>query len=110
MPAPDPKGFGLGGEDHAWAQRRLTAHPGRTYTQPLDFDPQRVARVPRTFVDCHQPALATIDPVRQRVRDPQFWSGAWAPGARVVPLATGHDPMVTLPRELAALLRDAAGA
>jgi pimeloyl-ACP methyl ester carboxylesterase len=106
FPPPDPKVYGLAGEDHAWVQRRQTPHPGHTYQAPLQFDPQRVAQVPRTFVDCTQPALGTIDPIRQRVRDPQFWGGAWAGGggAQIAPLATGHDPMVSMPRELAQIL------
>jgi pimeloyl-ACP methyl ester carboxylesterase len=106
FPPPDPKLYGLAGEDHAWVQRRQTPHPGHTYQAPLQFEPQRVAQVPRTFVDCTQPPLATIDPIRQRVRDPQLWGGAWAGGggAQVAPLPTGHDPMVSMPRELAQIL------
>lgn len=106
FPAPDPKVFGLENEDHAWVQRRQTPHPGHTYQAPLSFDPQRVAGVARTFIDCNKPALGTIDAVRQRVRDPRFWDGAWAGGAgmRVVELPTGHDPMVSAPRELTELL------
>jgi hypothetical protein len=62
--------------------------------------------VPRTFVDCIQPPLGTIDAIRRRVRDPNFWDGAWMGGAgtRVVELPTGHDPMVSAPQELTRLL------
>lgn len=110
FPNPDPAVFGLTGEDHAWVQRRQTPHPGHTYQATLVFDAQRVAQVPRTFIDCNQPALGTIDVVRQRVRDPRFWDGAWVEGggARVVELATGHDPMVSAPGELTRLLLEAA--
>ncbi|HEY0822724.1 MAG TPA: alpha/beta hydrolase [Ramlibacter sp.] len=106
FPAPDPSVFGLAAEDHAWVQRRQTPHPGHTYQAPLQFDPRRVAGVERTFVDCVQPRLGTIDSIRPRVRDPNFWDGAWSAGGgiRVIELATGHDPMVSAPRELADLL------
>jgi len=106
LPPPDPKVFGLVDEDHAWVQRRQTGHPGHTYQAPLQFDPQRVAQVPRTFVDCTQPALGTIDAIRLRVRDPGFWDGAWVGGGgmRVVELKTGHDPMVSMPGDLAQIL------
>lgn len=106
LPAPDPSVFGLAAEDHAWVQRRQTPHPGHTYQAPLEFDPQRVASVPRTFIDCIQPKLGTIDSIRPRVRDRNFWDGAWVGGggARVVELATGHDPMVSAPEELSRLL------
>lgn len=109
-PAPDPALFGLSGDDHAWVQRRQTRQPGRSYLMPLQFDPVRVAQVPRTFIDCTTPPLATIDAARARVRDPGFWGGAWQSGggARIVELATGHDPMVSAPAELTQILLDCA--
>ena len=108
FPPPDPSIFGLAGADHAWVQRRQTPHPAQPYTHALQFDAQRVAGVARTFVDCNAPALATIDSIRQRVRDPQFWGGAWAHGGRVVVMATGHDPMVSAPDDLVRVLQDCA--
>jgi pimeloyl-ACP methyl ester carboxylesterase len=110
FPAPDPAVFGLANEDHAWVQRRQTPHPGHTYQAALQFDPQRVASVPRTFVDCVKPRLGTIDSIRPRVRDARFWDGAWAGGAgmRIVELETGHDPMISAPADLARVLLDCA--
>ena len=107
FPPPDPSVFGLAAEDHAWVQRRQTPHPGHTYQAPLQFDPKRVASVPRTFIDCVQPRLGTIDSIRPRVRDAAFWDGEWmrGGGARVQELATGHDPMISAPQELARLLQ-----
>jgi pimeloyl-ACP methyl ester carboxylesterase len=110
FPAPDAAVYGLAGADHEWVKRRQTAHPGHTYQAPLDFDPQRVAAVPRTFVSCTQPALATIDAIRPRVVDARFWNGAWLAGggSRVVELKTGHDPMVSMPEDLTRILLDCA--
>lgn len=108
FPAPDPAVFGLAAEQHDWVRRRQTPHPGHTYQAVLDFDPQRVARTPRTFVNCTRPALATIDAIRPRVVDPRFWDGAWLPGSRVVTLETGHDPMVSAPQALTRVLLDCA--
>jgi pimeloyl-ACP methyl ester carboxylesterase len=105
---PDPEIFGLHGADHDWVQRRQTPHPGNTYQTPLDFDVARVAAVPRTFVSCTEPALATITPSRLRVKDPNFWGGTWLPNSRTVELATGHDPMVTEPAALARILLECA--
>ncbi len=104
FPAPDPVVFGLDGERCAWVRRRQTPHPGHTYEAPLDFDVHRVASVPRTFVNCTAPALATIDAIRPRVVSAAFWDGAWLPGSRVVEMRTGHDPMVSAPEALAGLL------
>jgi hypothetical protein len=73
---------------------------------PLAFDPRRVAAVPRTFISCTQPPLATIDAMRLRVVDPDFWDGEWTAGggSRVIELKTGHDPMVSAPAQLAQIL------
>lgn len=103
FPAPDPVVFGLDGPRHDWVRRRQTPHPGHTYAMALAFDVQRVASVPRTFIDCTAPALATIDAIRTRVRNATFWGGAWhaGGGVRLVEMATGHDPMVSEPLALA---------
>ena len=104
FPPPDPEVFGLKDADREWVMRRQTPHPGNTYQAPLQFDAQRVAAVARTFVSCTQPALATIEPSRLRARDPQFWDGAWLPGASYTELQTGHDPMVSEPAAMVQLL------
>lgn len=104
FPAPDPVVFGLDGPGYDWVRRRQTPHPGHTYDMPLDFDVARVASVPRTFIDCTSPALATIDAIRTRVRSATFWDGAWLRGARLVEMRTGHDPMVSEPERLSELL------
>ena len=108
FPAPDPGVFGLSAQDHAWVARRQVPHPGHTYTEPLEFDARRVARLPLSFIDCTAPKLATIDVVRQRVRDPAFWDGAWLPGSRIVEMATGHDPMISETEAMTRLLLELA--
>lgn len=96
FPPPDAQVFGLEGADREWVNRRQTPQPFSVYQQVLDFDAARVAAVPRSFIDCTSPALATIAPSRQRVRS--------EPGWQVMELATGHDPMVSEPQALADLL------
>ena len=110
FPAPDPAVFGLAGEDLEWVRRRQTPHPGHTYQAVLDFNPQRVAGLPRTFVNCTRPALGTIDAIRLRLLDPRYWDGAWqgGGGVRLVELQTGHDPMVSAPDDLTRILLEAA--
>lgn len=93
---PDASVFGLQGADRDWVNRRQTPQPFKLYAQPLHFDADAVARVPRTFIDCTAPALATIAVSRERVRR--------EPGWNLIEMATGHDPMVSEPAPLAAHL------
>ena len=99
MPAPDPAVFGLAGEAGEWVRRRQTPHPFRIYQEPLDFDAARIADVPRMYVSCTAPALATVTPSRERVRR--------EPGWRFVEMATGHDPMVSMPERFVEVLLEA---
>ena len=96
FPPPDAAVFGLAGADRDWVNRRMTPQPFGLYQDPLEFDEVAVASLPRTFIDCIAPAFPNIAPMRLRVRA--------EPGWRVIELATGHDAMVSAPRELAAAL------
>jgi pimeloyl-ACP methyl ester carboxylesterase len=101
LPPPAASLFGLSGDDEAWVERRQTPQPGGVFEEPLVFDAERWAARPRTYVDCISPALPTIEPSRRLVRS--------QPGWEVVELATGHDPMISAPAELAAVLLEVAG-
>jgi pimeloyl-ACP methyl ester carboxylesterase len=96
IPPPDPALFGLSGEDAEWVARRQTPQPGGVYDDPLHFDAARVSALPRTFIDCHAPALGTIAVMRERVRQQAGW--------QVVEIATGHDAMISAPQEVLNLL------
>ena len=102
IPPADPAVFGLAGEDAQWVARRQTPQPGGVYDDALQFDAARVASLPRTFIDCNAPALATIAIMRERVRQ--------QPGWQVLEIATGHDAMISAPEELLRLLLANAGA
>ncbi|GMV45243.1 MAG: esterase [Pseudomonadota bacterium] len=101
LPPADPALFGLAGADRDWLLRRQVPHPFGMYCEPVQFSAERLAMLPRLFVDCTSPALATIDASRRRVRA--------QPGWRVVEIATGHCPMVSRPDELVRRLLDFAG-
>jgi pimeloyl-ACP methyl ester carboxylesterase len=99
LPVPDAAFFGITDPaDREWVNRRMTPHPFGPYLDALDYDRARVDALPRTFIDCTEPAFANIAPMRRRVRT--------EPGWKVVEIATGHDAMVTAPRELADALLD----
>jgi pimeloyl-ACP methyl ester carboxylesterase len=97
---PPASGFGLAGADADWVNRRQRPQPLGTYTQPLQFDVPRLAKLPRYFYDCVAPASPGIAPSRLRVRDPSFWGGGW----QLTEMQTGHDAMVSAPEQLVALL------
>jgi len=92
LPPPDPAEFGLDGADREWLLRRQVPHPFGPYRDPLPFDGERCARVPRTFIDCNRPAYETIAAMRVRVRQ--------IPGFEVIEMSTGHFPMVSEPQAL----------
>jgi pimeloyl-ACP methyl ester carboxylesterase len=92
IPQPDASVFGLEGADRDWVNRRMTPQPFGLYRDPLHFDEARVARLPRTFIDCNRPAFPNIDVMRRRVRS--------EPGWNVIEIATGHDAMVSAPAAL----------
>ncbi len=97
IPPPDASVFGLAGEDAAWVNRRQTPQPLGVYLDNADgksqhFDEARLALQTRTFINCNNPPLATIDVSRQRVRGDASW--------RWIEMATGHDPMISHPKEL----------
>jgi len=96
IPPADPALFGLAGEDAAWVARRNRPHPGSVYDDPLQFDAARIAALPRSFIDCTDPALPTIAVMRRRVRE--------QPGWQVHEIATGHDPMISAPDALLRVL------
>jgi len=100
LPCPDASVFGLAGADRDWVNRRMTPQPFGLYRDPLHFDESRVASLPRTFIDCIEPAFPNIATMRKRVRS--------EPGWKVIELWTGHDAMVSAPDELAAALCDCA--
>jgi pimeloyl-ACP methyl ester carboxylesterase len=102
LPPPDPADFGITGTDREWLLRRQVPHPFGPYRDPLHFDGARWAALPRSFIDCTQPAYPTIAAMRERVRS--------LPGFEISELATGHCPMVTEPQALVRLLLQAARA
>jgi pimeloyl-ACP methyl ester carboxylesterase len=96
LPPPDPSVYGLAGDDAAWVARRQTPQPGLVYDAPLAFDPRVLTGIGKTFVDCTHPPLATIDASRRRARE--------LAGFAVVQIPTGHDPMISAPQALLAVL------
>lgn len=80
-------------EDAAWVEARMTPHPLNTYTQPV---PEGGEPLPGAFIHCTEGALTELfETFAQRAREH---------GWPVHEIATGHDAMVTEPRQVARLL------
>jgi pimeloyl-ACP methyl ester carboxylesterase len=80
-------------EDTGWLAPRLTPHPWKTYTDPLRLTGAADA-VPATFIEC----VAWLRVFRAQ------GERARALGWPVHELDTGHEAMVTAPRDLAGIL------
>ena len=99
--APEPAVFGVPeGPDAEWVRRRLTPHPFGSMNTALTLRHPVGNGLPATYVFCTDPAFEPLAPARAMARQQAGWT--WRE------LATGHDAMVTAPRELAALLMEIA--
>ena len=104
----DPLGtYGVTTEpDRSWLRSKLTPQPLKTLEQPLHLkNPAIVSTKPRTHIDCTGSGFffLLIQRILARILAPR----ALPPreeGWRLRQLPTGHDAMITMPRELADVL------
>ncbi|MEL6875424.1 MAG: alpha/beta hydrolase, partial [Pseudomonadota bacterium] len=83
---------------HAWVGRHMTAHPLKTWLDPIALSNGGSAGLSRTYIHCNAPVLPSA-------------SFAWHhaqlskdPGWNSLTLVTGHDAMVTAPDPLVDIL------
>lgn len=99
MAIPDPARFGVTEPAQAdWLRRRLTPHPLKAYTDPLQLRHPPGNGLHKTYIAVTDPWYAPLEDVRTWVRAQPDW--VWRE------LAAGHDAMVTSPSALAQLLCD----
>jgi pimeloyl-ACP methyl ester carboxylesterase len=98
IPTPDKMGI-FEPEQVAWVLRRATAHPLRTYTEPLTLRYPLGNGFPITYIAATNPWYAPQSAVREWVKQQPAW--AWRE------IATGLAAMITAPdlltRELIAI-------
>lgn len=80
-----------------WVDRRLTPMPFKAYDSPIRLKGPPGGNVPKLFVRCTKPAIASIEDAAKSARER---------GWKYVEIDTGHDAMVSAPKELAAILLD----
>ncbi len=96
---PEPAKFGVTDpQQAAWLQRRLTPHPLKAYTEPLQLRHPLGNGVRKTYIAVTDPWYPPLAEVRQKLREEPGWE--WRE------LASGHDAMVMAPNALADLLCD----
>ncbi len=99
VPPPDPTVFGVPpGPDCEWMRRRLTPHPFGTFNSPLRLAHPIGNGLPCTYVACMDPEYVGLAGHRDFARAQPSW------GYREIP--TGHNPMITAPGLLVALLEE----
>ena len=86
--------------DVRWVGPKLVPHPFKTLTTPVRLMNAAAAALPRTYIYCNDPAMGFFEAFAERTRAGKGW--------RYRELATGHDAMVTMPRQLADLLLEIA--
>lgn len=83
-------------EDVQWVEPKLAPHPFQTLATPVSLTNPAALALPKTYVYCNNPAMGFFEAFAERTRSEHGW--------RYRELATGHDAMVTMPRELTTLL------
>ena len=97
FPVPGPEAFAIpDGPVKDWVMRHLRPHPVGTYETPLRLTKAAGAGLPVTYVAYTNPALASIEPSRQRARGKAGW--------RYLELPVPHDVEVVEPDRLIELL------
>ncbi len=92
--------FGLKGDDAAWVDKHLTAHPIATYTQPARYGTGSLPK--RTYVQCTESTVGGVLATSlAHVRADKDFG--------VIDIAAGHDVMVDRPQLLADTLIGIAG-
>ena len=88
--------FGVSGADLEWAQSKLTPHPLKTLTTPVTLSNPAAQSIPSTFILCSNGMTE-----EEIAAEEKKFAGL---GMNFRNLPTGHDAMITMPKELAKIL------
>jgi len=92
--------------DLSWVRSKVTPQPLKTLEQPLHLkNPAIVSATPRTHIECTSGGFffSLMQRILAHILAPRALPPTEA-GWRLRQLPTGHDAMITMPRELADLL------
>ncbi|WPQ63492.1 alpha/beta fold hydrolase [Chitinophaga sancti] len=97
VPVWSPEVFGV--TDPAqikWVSERLTPQPFRSFDQTLSLKHVYGNHLPLIYIACIKPQMAQLKVFGDKTKSSKDWS--------YYELPTGHDAMITMPKELTALL------
>jgi len=95
IPPPSSRYFDVADEaDVRWADARLTPQPIRTFEEPLRLSNPKARLIPSAYIVC----------TRQQDGFERVAARMKSRGWQCFEIATGHDAMITAPRELAGIL------
>jgi pimeloyl-ACP methyl ester carboxylesterase len=108
--------FGIGGlygvtqePDLSWVRSMVSPQSLKTFEEPLHLkDPAIVSKKPRTFIRCNGSGFAMVFRDMMRHLLARRTLAPSDPGWRLRQLPTGHDCMITMPKELTDLLLEIA--
>jgi pimeloyl-ACP methyl ester carboxylesterase len=91
--------WGITEQEHIdFIKPREVPHPYRTMAQPIRIsNPEKIERLPRTFIYCSSPATGSFDQFAAKYRNDAAWT--------FFELKTGHDAMILMPEQVAELLQ-----
>jgi pimeloyl-ACP methyl ester carboxylesterase len=105
VPRPSEQPFGVtDAADARWVNAHLLPHPLRAFTDPVRLRHPEAFAARRTFIACTGPDGRSPDEFTRAMAERVRAEAGW----RYREMATGHDAMVTAPRELADLLLETA--
>ena len=97
MPPAPPETLGITDPgDAAWVTAKSVGMPIATHEQPIELTGAYKNIAKRTYVACTDPVLGGLEATAAAARDD--------PGCHYWEIATGHDPMITRPQELADIM------
>jgi len=97
LPPPPPEDLGVTDPaDVAWLRRRLVPQPFSCFRASIRLAHPLGNGLPVTYIRCTEPAYQPMEASARRARTMAGW--------RYLELPTGHDAMVTRPRELTEML------
>lgn len=95
---PEILGIAQSHPSYAWVAEKLTPHPLKTWLDPIKLSNGGSGGLDRTYIHCNKPVLpnSSFGWHAAQLQDDDSW--------QYHAIATGHDAMVTAPRELLKLI------